>query len=734
MPTDIATLCFHTRDAVEREDSSFVFEMPRGKLRTGAARVSLASCELPLTQWTIEEDNNRLWINEGIRFDDPEMGHLQLVVRPPGEPEPESPLALELPLELNPIVRAVFRGTALELQFEHPHRLGTGLKLPFCDAPVLLVGSKRGPFDVSELAFEGRLSAPTTHILLLDRAPDVTDATHLRVCGPASPARLCAWLTEAATRYRTTLGLKFEYDAKKDTVIAQAHNLAIGTRLRLLPTVLAARLGLSTTSLVVESPHGSSRTEATMGRMTWPCETTRFWDYVELPCGFYGPCHRTLATSQPRSLATEIEAAANRFYFPLTSQMPQALKDVQSTTPHVLIFSDAAGNVRMCGIPCGQYTPDRLARHLEREMTRIMSDSNLVFSVTHEDDRFTFACEERDAITQRLQPIPFGLLFHHPLSVDPERFGFAAQPLQGSESYVAPERTRVASNGSGPGNGRTMSNILRVSAVGSQKRFRVHATQIPAMVGAAQSLSKGRLKLRTYVNRMPFAHGFLPGDVVQLGRCATSIRVRANAKGEETELSPSPAQLPRHGILVMVLGDGAETSDPCLLELLVPTGLSGLGDVGTCLQITPQAQPYNLCFCKPRTLSPTTVGFPAKAIQWGIDGSVADARGRRFPPFEAPYVHDLDHPDAVLLTFSEQSNAGFQHSFDGETREIFCKLVCYPLLREERMLPRDTSLLRENMSQFRIAFWNPDLRTPYRFHGAEFTFSLSFISAIPDFN
>ena len=40
MPTtEVHTICFHTRDAVERDDSSLTFEMPG--LRTGAAKVAL---------------------------------------------------------------------------------------------------------------------------------------------------------------------------------------------------------------------------------------------------------------------------------------------------------------------------------------------------------------------------------------------------------------------------------------------------------------------------------------------------------------------------------------------------------------------------------------------------------------------------------------------------------------------------------------------------------------------
>jgi hypothetical protein len=79
----------------------------------------------------------------------------------------------------------------------------------------------------------------------------------------------------------------------------------------------------------------------------------------------------------------------------------------------------------------------------------------------------------------------------------------------------------------------------------------------------------------------------------------------------------------------------------------------------------------------------------------------------------------------VLLTLSESAGATLEHADGGETRPVFCKLSLYPLFREERMLPRDTALLRARVGRFTLAFWNPDW-TPYQFHGAEFSFSLNF--------
>jgi len=146
-----------------------------------------------------------------------------------------------------------------------------------------------------------------------------------------------------------------------------------------------------------------------------------------------------------------------------------------------------------------------------------------------------------------------------------------------------------------------------------------------------------------------------------------------------------------------------------------------------------EAEPWNLHFGKLGSVPAEVVGFDASAVQWGVDGTVDDGRGLLLPPYDAPHCHSLDHPDYVLITFSESSGANFVHSYAGEHRQVFCKLTLYPMFREERMLPRDTLLLRDGsgITRFTIAFWNPDMRMPYHFHGAQFSFSLTFVAPLP---
>ena len=284
-------------------------------------------------------------------------------------------------------------------------------------------------------------------------------------------------------------------------------------------------------------------------------------------------------------------------------------------------------------------------------MTRAVHDlsPDVSYSVTHEDDRFVFACERRTA-SGAVAPARFSLLLHHPAGMDPERLGFPAQPLAGSDTYVAPRRTRVREGG---------RNILRVSEIGAQKRFRLHGVAPPPMVAVALGAAGARVaRFRTHVNRVPFAHGYRPGDVVRLGDCGEATVLEGD---EERKVAATPAKLPPDTSCVVAESDAGDDDDPSILRLHVPR-LDGLADAGTCVQVTSDPEPWNLTFARAGSVPAHLLGFPRGAVQWGVDGAVADGAGRRLPPFEAPHAHCLDHPDYVLMTFSESAGAALEHS------------------------------------------------------------------------
>jgi hypothetical protein len=690
MPAELTTMCFHTRDAVDRDDSRMTFRMPSQRLRVPAAKVMLASCEFPITQWTVEEPCNRLWISEGVHLR-PGENHIDFVARLVGDATPEVPTRLLLPPRLNRIVGVKRSHGMSVVTLEHPHGLWSerdGAWWPFVPSDARFIGGSAG--DVWLTALRLTYVSPTELGVREGDAPRLVDSARLFVPPPRNADELCAQLSAVAPHSADDdVRVRFDYASARDCVVAVVTVTGgQAARVRVLPGPLARRCGLSTTTHRVE------------GRLEWPSQPTALWGHALLPPGFYGPCHRSYCVGQPLRMTAELELAMNHLYFPLSD-----------SKQHLLVFADPNGRSLTCEIPPGRYTPARLAAHLQAQMDLEVRGSDTHFSVVHEEDRFVFACERRTPAGV-VVPARFSLLLHHPLCIDSARLGFDAVPLTNGHTYVAPHRTRAPLV-----DGRAPINVIRVSEVASQKRFRVHAVPPPPMLGVVVASDGGRATLRTHVNRRPFAHGYNPGDVVKLTRCGD-----ASVEGDGAELRIEECTARLTPMLSCVVAPDPAAPDELVIE--VPAVL----EVGRGVNVVADAAPLNLHFGKADSLPAHAIGFARDAVLSGRDGSVDDGDGGMAPPFVAPHVHCLDHPDYVLVTFSESGSATLEHSFAGETRPVFCKLSLYPLFREERALPRDTALLKEQLHDFTLQFWNPDF-TPYRFHGAEFSFSLAFVGA-----
>lgn len=718
-------MCFHTRDAVERNDSSFTFEMPNHRLRTPAAKVALASCEFPMVQWTLEPSFNRFYFNEGVRISDPSMQKLLVAVKNVDRPG-ELCVAVHLPLRLNPVeTSTTTSGGRARFTFVHPHGLLSGYRGGDV-APPRMIGGRGGDVVLSPDVDWRVIDAKTIE---LPSALQARQATMLHTPTLPTMDAACRVLNNALRDKELEedggVRIGVTYDPASDRVTFAVDALRDEIFVRIYPTPLAEALGVSTT-LVRAAPGATARVPS--------LPSTGFWDYVELPAGFYGPCHRPMCTGAPLRFHSEFECAVNRLYFPIEDDKRKQ---------HMLVFNDPDGRPLTAVIPSGRYTPPTFCAHLEEAMTRAarVERPDVDFSVSHEDDRFAISCEStRDG---RVTSVAFGLMFHHPLCLDARRLGFSTQPLSGSSTYVAPHAThfaRVERAGESP---RFASNVVRVSDVPGQKRFSLHASATPLMVAVAESRTSDVVSVRTRVNGVPFAHGFQVGDVVSVASIGREEEEEeatedddgaddadgADRGGGRTRRRRSVARIPLECSCVVV-----ETAQFAVdrLSLRAPSGLSGIGLEGTSFYVRAHAEPWNVCFGKANGVPAHALGFRDGVVQWGVDGSVTNDRGQRMPPFEAPCVHSLDHPDYVLLTLSESSGQSLTHSFDGENKNVFCKLSLYPLFREERMLPRDTSLLHNKLGRFTLAFWNPDLRTPYHFHGVNFSFSLNFVSWVPD--
>lgn len=503
---------------------------------------------------------------------------------------------------------------------------------------------------------------------------DDRDAAFALACDPrtvASPAALCERLTALAARTLDEYGvvLTFRYDPRADRILLHGRVEVAGTVVRLLPnTTLVHRLGLSTMHM---------RFPDAVRTLVWPSGVVAgIWRHVQLPAGYYAPSTRPLGTGPPLRLGAELERALGRWYFPL-------LDDGQH---HQLVYANARGNVRTVEVPCGRYDAETLRRVLD-----VGTDDRIHVRRT-EDDRFLF---ESDA--------PFDLLFHHPGCLDATRLGFLpGAPLSGERSYVAPTRT--------PDGAHT---LVRVGEVPAQRRFTITPVPPPLAVGIGEgSCGDGVVALRTSVQGRPFAHGLRPGDLVVLVEPADGT---------------SPAKVAIDGETRRTCAVATADDDPCVLRVRTG-GLHGIGDRGSRVLVEMGVEPLNLCFCRPRSLPPSLLGFGKCAVQWGVDGSVTNSKGELCPPFVAPGVHNLEHPDSVLLSFTETNAGTLVTTSGGDTRHAFVKLPLYPSLREERLLPRDAHLSTGKPTTLTLTVLNPDGRTPYQFHHAQFSFSLALVA------
>ena len=671
MPTEVATLCFHTRDATRREDGSFTFDVP-GKLRNPALKVALASCEFPIVQQTIEHRWNRVYYMETLRLDE-DTNWIEIEAN-------DAKFRLGVPPRINEAKLRCERKDSVVVTTQHPHHLFGGAGKPLGVFSKLILSSVSGDVDLDNIEYINE-----TSFRAIGSGLDVEKSGVVYSACITSPIALARLFTECARQHH--LPLTFQYEDSTDRIVPRIGWSETFKNIQIASSPLASFCGFS-----VMPPLNNCISS----------EAGRWFNFIEIPVGFYSPCHRPMCVGQPLPLGPVMEMSLNRYYFPLLGG------NGNGPSSHLFVFTSPDGNICTCTIPPGRYMKAALASHLEKGMTAAVEDEgNVQYSVhVSEDDSWTFNCERQ--VRNEWKEAPFSIMFHHPMSVDPQRFGFSAHPMNGASSYTSSNVLRTMDG---------TRNLLRFGEDVPRKRFRAHAATVPTMVGVVCESKDNVIVFETYVNKKIYSNGFLPGDTVR-------IAFFPGSELEDGDCSATPVTL--QGVHTCIVGE--YEVDVSKVALRVPATIaSSLAVNRSSVQILSEVEPWCLHFGKKGSIPPHMVGWKRGGVVWGRDGSNAG-----FPPYEAPYVHNLDHPDYICMTFSEMGGMNFEHTFGGVTRPIFCKLSLYPLFREERMLPRDTQLMQGNMSSFTLSFWNPDMETPYMFHGAEFSFSLAFFAAVPD--
>lgn len=776
------TICMQTKDSLRRGEGDFVLKLAGDAPRAQASKVQLGSLEFPIVQWTVEEEWSRLYHSEGFRLH-PDARKIQIeeerilpdgvddgsvTVLPDGGGDGRNDEEMEgrrrdhmrrtttilLPLYLNPIQRWSPFSPGGEKEegwykvscaFEHGLWTEEGSScllsaIRWSDAEV--VCSAAGRLSLNERMRAGclRYLSPTDFAVRVHCGSDLVGSRgYVYVPTIPSPSLLCELVSFPLSRSKTTMGrYRVEYDPSSNTASLLSDRFPSsstrsggegvdGLRFTLVSGGLSSLLGYPSSHSRSFSPREDSFGRKDDLPLRLPSEPFPGWGFSRLRPGWYGPSHRSMNTGQPLHICKEVELSLNPFYFPIDERTPNGFP-----TAHFFVFSDPAGCTQICPLLSGRYTSSSLASYLETRMTALSSVPDTVFSVDAQEEegggmgRFVFTCEVRDE-SGGVHPAPFCLLFNHPLQFAAERIGFRPIAYHGQSSYTSSFPVGgVASSSSRHPSVQTGGNVYRFAETSHEKRFELHASPIAPLTGRVESYDVGSclLTVRTFASSLPFVHGFRVGDVVRIAPCKRTTLLLDEEGGGwgEREVSSCPlaSDWGRSGVV--------SESGHQIVTLRVRS-TPGLSDCcGMCLQINVDPEPINLCFgLLPRSIKPEMLGYRTGAVQWGLDGSVDAGGDWLVPPLSAPFIHCLDHPDYVLLYLQEgKQSTTLQHGSGSNATAPFAKIVLYPLLREERMLPRDTSLLCESLNQFTLSVRNPD-GTPYHFHGAEFSFSLNFV-------
>ena len=679
--TEHRQVCYHSSDAVAEGDE-YVFDGPQ---LHGVQRVVLGSMELPLAQATIEA-RDALCYHEGY---DAVAGADVVNVEVFLDDGSEETLEIAIARRCNR-VRSVQTEMAMGsmwvvVECVDPHRLvdehqhSLVVALPGSPLPRLL-GGLHGDLPLEHLQFVSSTCFKAR--CAPDGAACGQRATHVHVPPAASAAVVCDRLTRASMAL--PLRVSFRHDAGTDGVhaTAQVGDASWWTSVRsvrLQSTPLAHTLQLPC-NLTMSAPLP----------IAWPAGgPTCLWGRIRLRPGNYAPARISTATLPPRRFVVQLEEDANALFVPPSSE------ENAGAVPKI-VFVGGDGVVCACAPPPGRYVNARAyLTALGAAMTTARTDAGEVYEVACDGHGVvSFRCMHRTSAT----PVVFALHFHHPRSLDADRFGFEAQSYVGHSVYTG---TRAARFPELPAQ-RAPLHLLRASETPLQ-HLCLQATPPPALCAtveatvAAHGRTDAVLVARTELQGAPFAHGWGEGTTVRLGALDDAM---------------PPVWC------TVLIEPAAPGDDGCLLRVCAPAEWrGGVVLAGARFVVRAEPRPWGLQVgVSPHSLPAPLLGFPRGAVH-ALGGA----------PMISPYAFDLEPPPYLLLTLSHAGGGGsVVHTFGGFETRVFAKLVLSVQHREFGSQLKDEAPTSSRVQRFRVGLRNPD-GSPYQLHGRTWSFSLVYV-------
>lgn len=680
------------------EPNNCRIDLNMAQQRMPVQQMYLGSIELPLSQWTIEEDWQNLYFDEGIRIvvndaADLELRTLRLQI---GNMITEA----ILPIWLNAIIdvddtdptKPIFTTMmphALDLRDQWTFDPIVLISTPLTDpALVELTGTNPNLIILSDTEFQLCSVVPvpwvaSDGIFGYVHAPTVPD-----------PTTLAQIITRAFAVDGVSVDVTFDPDTNCFVLSFSSNepvtlfNTGCHTLAHLLgfgfASMCLSGTGQENTSLVlqqggsnVNSPMPFAQPDGACSSIAGPfTSATAAQDRTIVGSYKYNCASR--ATLVPGNytaagLGTEVSMQMNRFWLdPGCGMAPD----------QHFIFSNACGACIDVVVPPGMWSPDTLAQFLESRMTALNA-LGTVFEVTWSlaDDQFCFTSVDGS---------PFGLEFDDANNTIAWRIGFDSICYRGSNSYKSTRPLNVPVLGCG---GTTMpdrytSNVYVPVVRTAQRRFEFSVCSNRCMPGVLDDNGDGTATIVTTI-----AHGYQPEDVIVLTQ-----------------------PLPTHKLRVVEVVDG--------FTFIVEIGSAPLvGVMGENVCVCNTAEPMlNLYFAPgtgPDIIRPCIMGFGDTAAQWSLDG----------PTLIAPHSFQVDHPNYLLVQITEPTGSTYiQHSWKNDNlTDVFAKLVIYPPYRLERIYPMQKILQGiEIVDHIFIRILNPD-HSLYHFHGRNWSATIVFV-------
>ena len=745
------TVCLRSTDATVLSEGVYRWDVLAENARRQASRVMLASIELPMSQWSIEEEWSRVYLTERLRI---EPRRRLVSVQVEGDDGKRSHATAALPLHLNRLTSVEVVGGCVVVHTEHPHGLSPAALawITGNEAHAKIVGAAVGPIDVSTAWREQRLEIKDAHVFEVTPQhgpPEVlaveSKGGHLYFPSPPSPDALARLLTATLQQ---GIAVAFDKDQCRFRLTLAAYpEGATMVRMSVGGDALASLMGLSGASHSFTRYAPSARTAgyassaesrafldshvttsvariagvggAAVGMggaavdappLTIVADASALFGYVTLRPGWYAPSQRVYSTCPPLRAPSEWALQFARFMFPASEDGKQL----------GVVFTDPRGVDRIVEIASGLYTAQSICDYLTAMMNLAPDGARVApsfqFSVKFRDGRFSFACHTpRDGVDLGLA---FALHFDRPRSVSAARFGFAdGAALEGSDAY---ESSHVVAEASTPF-GR-MHNLYELSEVAGQRKFSIRPRAPIGVMCIAENYERGVLKMRCVTpDAKSVSHGIEAGRVVTLS--AAGFVEGAAARHEPILLDAST---------LCVVARGVENRGVTTIDVEIPATPWVLEAVREhkAMRMTCAVEPCSFCFCDRlrHTIGGERLGFPDATLQWGLDGAVR-TRQLRVPPFLSPESHNLDHVDFLLLRLREgKASVLTQCQSRGQSIDVFGKVCLNPVFRNERHLPVELALTgSDRLDAVTIEVLNPDL-TPYHFHGATWSLSLGFLT------